>query len=61
MGKILRIRGVKTLTGLSKSTIYKYISDGLFPSQIKLGPRTVGWLEEDIELWLTSRIVSRDI
>jgi prophage regulatory protein len=58
MGKILRKRDVIRLTGLSKSTIYKYIKDGLFPSQIQLGPRAVGWLEEDVKTWLNSRIAA---
>lgn len=55
--KILRLHAVKDLTGLSRSTIYKKISEGTFPGQIRLGARAVGWLASDIEAWLTARVV----
>ena len=47
--KILRRNEVEVMIGLSKSTIYNLIGQGLFPSQIKLGPRAVGWKVSDIE------------
>ncbi len=43
------------MTGLSRSTIYQYIKDGLFPSQIKLGLRCVGWTENEITQWINSK------
>lgn len=54
MQRIIRLPGVKDATGLSRSTIYKKISGGDFPPPISLGDRAVGWLESDIEKWLTS-------
>jgi prophage regulatory protein len=53
---ILRLPAVKTRTGLSRSTIYLRIAEGLFPKPVSLGARAVGWLESDIEQWLTSRV-----
>lgn len=53
---IQRLPKVRSRTGLSRSTIYLWISQGLFPKSINLGPRTVGWLESDIDAWLDSRI-----
>ena len=41
----LRRKQVETRTGLSRSTIYQYIKDGVFPKPVPLGPRAVGWLE----------------
>ena len=59
---ILRIRTVTALTGLSKSTIYSYMSGELFPPSISLGPRTVGWVESDIARWIRERVrVSREV
>lgn len=59
---ILRLPAVKTRTGLSRSTIYLAISRGLFPKPITLGARAVGWLESDIEEWLTRQIAkSRNV
>lgn len=54
--KILRLPALKELTGLSRSTIYLRISKNEFPSPISLGDRAVGWLEEDIENWLTEKV-----
>ena len=55
--QILRLPQVKTQTGLSRSSIYQMIADGLFPKQFSLtGSRAVGWLEEDIQNWIKQRL-----
>jgi len=54
--KILRLKQVLDITGLSRSTIYAYISDGLFPKQIAIGERAVGWTSDDIDQWLNEKI-----
>ncbi|MBV1870410.1 MAG: AlpA family transcriptional regulator, partial [Gammaproteobacteria bacterium] len=52
----LRLREVKEITGLSRSTIYLEIAKGKFPKQIKLtGARSVGWHESAIIQWVESR------
>lgn len=49
------------MTGLSLSTIYRFERNGVFPRRRVLGPNSVGWLESDINDWLTSRpIPGRD-
>jgi prophage regulatory protein len=58
--KILRLKKVKDRTGLSRSTIYLRIQEGTFPKPINLGARAVGWIEHEIEAWLTSCIENRD-
>ena len=61
MNAILRLPAVKARTGLSRSTIYLRVSDGSFPSPISLGARSVGWVESDIEEWISHKIrQSRD-
>ena len=55
---VLRLPIVKTRTGLSRSTIYSRITEGSFPRPIRLGARAVGWLESDIESWLTACVES---
>jgi len=54
--KILRLPRVKERTGLSRSTIYLRISKGEFPAPISLGSRAVGWLEEDVDTWLSQKV-----
>ena len=56
MYNILRLPEVKTQTGLSRSAIYQRISDGIFPKQIDLGGRAVGWLESDVQNWIKQRL-----
>ena len=52
---ILRRPAVEALTGLSRSSIYKFMNDGSFPKAIKLGPRAVGWVEDHIDAWINNR------
>ena len=47
--KFLKLPEVRTLTGKSRSSIYKGANDGTFPKPIKLGPRAVGWIASEIE------------
>ena len=53
---IYRLPEVKQRTGLQRSTIYKLMSDGLFPRSVSLGARAVGWFEAEIEEWITERV-----
>ena len=53
---ILRLRTVLERTGLSRSTIYALMRTGEFPRQIALAPRSVGWLESDVEAWISARV-----
>jgi len=56
--KIIRLPEVKNTTGLSRSTIYLYMSKGIFPKSISLGTRTIGWLKSDVERYLEDRITA---
>lgn len=53
--KHLRRRAVEEITGLSRSTIYALMSQGLFPRPVKLTGKAVGWPESSIADWLASR------
>jgi prophage regulatory protein len=53
--KILRRKDVESMVGLSRSTIYKLMNQGLFPKAIRLGPRAVGWRISDIENWINQQ------
>jgi prophage regulatory protein len=56
--KFLRLSEVKERTGLSRSSIYRKISDETFPKQVPLGlyARAVGWVEAEIDEWLQEQI-----
>jgi prophage regulatory protein len=49
--RILRLPKVEELTGRKRSAIYEDIAAGTFPAPVPLGPRAVGWLEDEIADW----------
>lgn len=54
--KILRIKDAREITGLSRSSIYLKMKADEFPKSISLGRRAVGWLQDDIQQWIDTRI-----
>ena len=61
--KLIRIRSVTNLTGISKSYIYALANKGLFPKSIQLAPggTSVAWVEGEVKEWIEQRIQSRDV
>lgn len=49
------LKTVMARTGLSRSTLYSYVAQGLFPQQRRLGPRRVAWLASEVRAWMASR------
>jgi len=54
--RILRLPNVLDRTGLSRSTVYQRVSEGRFPKPVSLGARAVGWVESDIEEWISRQV-----
>ena len=50
--RIVRLKTVLTRTGLSRSTMYRKIAEGTFPSQIKISINGAGWRESDVNRWV---------
>jgi len=56
--KIIRLKDVLLITGLSRSNIYSKLDvkssrfDPNFPKKIHLGARAVGWLQVEVETWV---------
>ncbi|UHC80880.1 AlpA family transcriptional regulator [Pseudomonas sp. NIBR-H-19] len=59
--RIIRLKEVIDCTGLGRSTIYKYITEGTFPKSVSLGERRVGWVESEVHDWILARIEARDL
>ncbi|WP_247549210.1 helix-turn-helix transcriptional regulator [Ralstonia solanacearum] len=58
--RILRMKQLIERTRLSRATLYVLMAgDSTFPRKIKLTARTVGWLESEVDAWITSRANSR--
>ena len=47
---------MRARTGLCRSMIYQLEAEQRFPRRIKIGVRAVGWLEEEVQEWLTQRV-----
>ena len=58
--RILRLAEVKQRTGRPTSSIYDSISKGEFPRPVPLGPKAVGWLESEIDLYIEQCVAERD-
>tara|TARA_B110000503_G_C7114700_1_gene399792 strand:- start:222 stop:464 length:243 start_codon:yes stop_codon:yes gene_type:complete len=53
---IHRLPAVKAQSGYSRSTIYLRINQGLWPKQISLGPRAIGWPANEVAALNAARI-----
>ncbi len=56
---ILRLPAIKTSTGLSRSTIYLRIAEGVFPKPVSLGGRAVGWPANEVAALNAARIAGK--
>ena len=53
--RMLRLRSVERMTGLSKSTLYRLIRKGSFPAPLRLTRKAVRWRREEVNEWLSLR------
>lgn len=54
--RIIRLNTVLERTGLSRSTIYRKIAEGTFPSQLRISVHGAGWRESDINRWVENPV-----
>jgi predicted DNA-binding transcriptional regulator AlpA len=53
--RILRMKEVQKLTGVSRSTIWRLEKSGQFPRRVVLGLSSIGWLKSDVLDWINQR------
>ena len=53
--RLLRLKEVTCILGLSRSTIYDLCARGLFPDRVILGRRAVAWWASEIDAWIATR------
>lgn len=56
MVKFYRLPDVLDITGVSKSTLYRWISNNQFPKPVQLGQRAVGWSSTPVNQWVEDRL-----
>jgi len=49
---LIRQREVSRMTGLSRTSIWRWEKDGRFPPRRRLGARCVCWLRHEVEAWI---------
>ncbi len=57
--RILRLRELTKIVGLSKVTIWRMEREGTFPRRRQLSSGSVGWLDEEVEEWMRERPVAK--
>ena len=58
--RIIRLRTVLERTGLSRSTVYRKIAEGTFPSQVRISVHGAGWCESAINRWIADPVGYRE-
>jgi prophage regulatory protein len=53
--RILRLAEVMRRTGISRTTIWRLESRGLFPLRLRVALRGIGWSEVAVAQWIGSR------
>jgi prophage regulatory protein len=56
---LARLPVVLKITGLGRSTIYRWIAEGSFPAPVRPGRRAVAWRWSDLDRWTQSRDTTR--
>ncbi|WP_238939085.1 helix-turn-helix transcriptional regulator [Mixta mediterraneensis] len=54
--KLVRLSEVLNRTGYSRAWIYKLIAQGRFPQPVKIGSRSIAFVENEIDEWINQRI-----
>lgn len=52
----LRARGIN----FSRQWLHRLVREGKFPKPVKVGNRTLAWVETEIDAWIASRVDHRD-
>ena len=54
--RIVRLKTVLARTGLSRSTIYRKIAEGTFPTQLRISVNGAGWHEFELTRWIADPV-----
>jgi len=54
--RFMGLKEVMRLTNRSRASIYRDMETGDFPQSICIGPRSVAWRSDQIDLWIKQKI-----
>jgi|EndMetStandDraft_8_1072994.scaffolds.fasta_scaffold82784_1 prophage regulatory protein len=52
----LRARGIT----FSRQWLHKLVRENKFPKPVKVGNRTLAWVESEVDAWMAARVDQRD-
>ena len=61
MAQILKVKEVSKEVNISVPQIYRLAKLGEFPKPLKLGKRSSGWLQSEIEQWIQEKVDARKV
>ena len=53
--RLLRRKEVEAVTGLSTTSIYKYMNAGIFPRPVKFATGAVRWRLSAVQAWIAAQ------
>ncbi|MHA3681043.1 MULTISPECIES: helix-turn-helix transcriptional regulator [Yersinia] len=53
---LIRFHEVQKRTGYSKAWLYRLMNQNRFPQSIKIGTRSIAFVESEIDEWINQRI-----
>ena len=57
--RLITLDEVRSRVPYSKVHLYRLMSSGDFPKQVKIGPARVAWVEQEIDDWIAERLRRR--
>ena len=54
--RLLRLRDVLTIVGLSRAHVYNLVKQELFPRPIALGSNCARWVQSEVQAWVSNSI-----
>lgn len=61
MRRIMRLKEVIRVCGISRSTIYLWMNQKRFPLSRRISSGLVGWNSEEIERWLSLQLDDEEV
>ncbi|HCN44180.1 MAG TPA: dipicolinate synthase [Proteus vulgaris] len=53
---LIRLPEVQRRTGYCKAWIYKLMDAGQFPKSVKIGTRSIAFVESEVDEWIANKI-----
>lgn len=53
---LIRLPEVQRRTGYSKAWIYRLLKESRFPKSVKIGSRSIAFIESEVDEWINQRI-----